>query len=69
MIDEEKFYSVKELSGLSGWSVDTIRRQIYRGYLEAVQLPAKGGKRPRIYRSCRVLGLWWMQFLKKIRVK
>jgi hypothetical protein len=65
MIEDEKWYAVKELSALSGWSVDTIRRLIYAGQLKAVQLPVVGRRRKRIYRSCRVLGRWWRQFLER----
>jgi excisionase family DNA binding protein len=49
----EKMYSVKEVAALLGWSVDTIRRLIYRGHLRAVVLPASG-RRKRIYRSTRI---------------
>jgi hypothetical protein len=65
MIEDEKWYTVKELSARSGWSVDTIRRQIYLGNLKAVQLPVMGRRRKRIYRSCRVLGLEWRRFLER----
>jgi len=68
MIEDEKWYAVKELSALSGWSVDTIRRLIYAGHLEAVQLPVVGRRRKRIYRSCRVLGRWWRRFLERIKL-
>jgi hypothetical protein len=63
MIEDNKWYSVKELSALSGWGVDTIRRLIYRGHLKAIQLPRNGNRRPRIYRCCRILGLWWRRFI------
>jgi excisionase family DNA binding protein len=68
MIEDEKWYVVKELSALSGWSEDTIRRLIYRGHLKAVQLPTNGRRRIRLYRSCRVLGRWWRQFLEHNQV-
>jgi excisionase family DNA binding protein len=68
MIEDEKWYAVKELSALSGWSVDTIRRLIYTGQLRAVQLPVVGRRRRRIYRSCRVLGREWRRFLERNQV-
>ena len=68
MIEDEKWYAVKELSAISGWSVDSIRRRIYRGLLKAVQLPAIGRRRKRIYRSCRVLGRDWRRFLEHNQV-
>ena len=37
-------YSVKEVSAVLGWSVDTIRRLIDKGGLRAVKLPTLGGK-------------------------
>jgi excisionase family DNA binding protein len=64
-IEDNKWYSVKELSHLTGWSVDTIRRLIYRGHLKAVMLPVEGRRRKRIFRSCRILGLWWRQFIER----
>lgn len=65
MIEDNKWYSVKELSHLSGLSVDTIRRLIYRGHLKAVQLPVVGRRRVRIYRCCRVLGREWRLFIER----
>jgi excisionase family DNA binding protein len=49
----EKMYSVKEVAYVTGWSPDTIRRLIYRGYLKATMLP-RSGRRKRIYRSTRI---------------
>jgi hypothetical protein len=62
MIEDNKWYAVKELSLISGWSVDSIRRRIYSRHLKAVQLPALG-RYNRTYRSCRVLGRDWRRFL------
>jgi hypothetical protein len=67
MIEDEKYYAVKELSEISGWSNDTIRRLIYHGHLEAVQIPATGRRRKRVYRSCRVLGRSWRRFTERNR--
>lgn len=50
----EKMFSVKEVSALLGWSVDTIRRLVYRGHLRAIMLPVEGRRRKRIYRSARI---------------
>ena len=49
----EKMYSVKEVAYVTGWSPDTIRRLIYRGFLRATMLP-RSGRRKRIYRSTRI---------------
>lgn len=56
MDSSEKWYSVKEVSGRLGWSVDTIRRLIDRGYMKALVLPQQSGKRKRVYRSARIAG-------------
>ena len=50
----EKMYSVKEVSAITGWSNDTIRRLVYRGHLKATMLPKSSSRRKRIYRSVRI---------------
>jgi hypothetical protein len=65
MIEDEKWYAVKELSLDSGWAVDSIRRRIYSGHLKAVMLPRLGGSRKRVFRSCRVQGREWRRFLEQ----
>jgi excisionase family DNA binding protein len=50
----EKWYSVKEVSGRLGWSVDTIRRLVDRGHMKAIVLPCRSGRRKRVYRSMRI---------------
>ncbi len=50
----EKMYSVKEVSAITGWSNDTIRRLVYRGHLKATMLPKSSSRRRRIYRSVRI---------------
>jgi predicted DNA-binding transcriptional regulator AlpA len=54
MESSEKFLSVKEVSGMLGWSVDTIRRMIQRGFMVAIVLPCKSNRRRRVYRSMRI---------------
>ncbi len=54
MDSSEKYYSVCEVSGLLGWSVDTIRRLVDRGFMEALVIPQKPGHRKRVYRSMRI---------------
>ncbi len=65
IIDPNKYYSVKEVSGVLGWSVDVIRRLVDRGFMEALVLPQTSGKRRRQYRSMRILGL---EILRCIRL-
>ena len=50
----EKYLSVCEVSGLLGWSVDTIRRLVDRGHMKAIMLPCRSGRRKRVYRSMRI---------------
>lgn len=64
----EKMYSVKEVSGITGWSCDTVRRLIYRGDLKAVVLPVRGQRRKRIYRSARISEGEVKRFLDKNRL-
>lgn len=54
MESSEKFLSVKEVSGMLGWSVDTIRRMIQSGFMVAIVLPCKSNRRRRVYRSMRI---------------
>jgi excisionase family DNA binding protein len=54
MDSNEKWLSVKEVSGQLGWSVDTIRRLVHRGTLKALHLPGKSNRRKRIYQSLRI---------------
>ena len=54
MDSNEKYYSVCEVSGILGWSVDTIRRLVDRGYMKALVLPCRSGRRHRVYRSMRI---------------
>jgi hypothetical protein len=41
----EKWLSVKEVSGVLGWSVDTIRRLIDKGHMKAIVLPCNSASR------------------------
>jgi hypothetical protein len=63
--ENERLYSVKEVSYLTGWSCDTIRRLIYRGHLKAVILPIRGERRKREYRSARIPSGEVIAFLKR----
>ena len=55
-IQPEKWYSVKEVAAVLGFSEDTVIRQINRGFLKAFVLPGKSDKRRRVYRCRRVRG-------------
>ncbi len=61
----EKMYSVKEVSAITGWSSDTIRRLVYRGELKAAMLPRQAHRRRRIYRSVRIAENALKDFLQR----
>ena len=54
MDSNEKWYSVKEFSALFGWSGDTVRRLVNRGFIRAIVLPQQSARRRRNYRSLRI---------------
>jgi hypothetical protein len=63
-IQLEKWYSVKEVADILGFSEDTVIRQINRGFLKAFVLPGRSDKRHRIYRSRRVQGAEIIRYIK-----
>lgn len=69
MDSSEKWYSVKEVSGRYGWSVDTIRRQVRRGLLKAIVLPQPSGKRKRQYESMRIAESDLIRWERMLRIK
>lgn len=69
MDSSEKWYSVKEVSGRYGWSVDTIRRQVRRGFLRAIVLPSSSGKRKRQYESMRIAESDLIRWERMLQVK
>lgn len=64
-IQPEKWYSVCEVAGITGWSVDTVRRWVHDGRLPAFVQPHRSSKRKRIFRSLRILGQDLIDFLRK----
>ncbi len=62
-IQPEKWYSVCEVSGITGWSVDTVRRWVYRGLLKAFVQPTMSSRRKRVYRAMRILGRDLLDFM------
>jgi hypothetical protein len=63
-IDPEKWYNVRDTSKFIGCGVDSIRRWIYGGHLQALILPGRGKRRPRIYRSTRIQGREIIRFVE-----
>jgi excisionase family DNA binding protein len=54
MDSNEKWFSVKEVAGMKGVSVDTVRRWIRRGLLKAFRLPVQSNRRKRKYECFRI---------------
>lgn len=63
-VKAEKWYSVKEVSAILGFSEDTVIRQINRGLLKAFVLPGNSSKRRRVYQSRRVQGAELIRYIK-----
>ena len=63
-IQPERWYSVKEVAAILGFSEDTVIRQINRGFLKAFVLPGRSGKRKRIYESRRTQGAEIIRYIK-----
>ncbi len=64
-VSPEKWYSVKEVAGLLGFSRDTVIRQIRRGYLKAFVLPGKSSVRRRPYESRRIKGSEILRYVRE----
>ena len=63
-IQSEKWYSVKEVAAVLGFSEYTVIRQINRKFLKAFVLPGKSDKRVRVYQSRRVQGAEIIRYIK-----
>jgi excisionase family DNA binding protein len=64
-VSPEKWYSVKEVAGLLGFSRDTVVRQIRRGLLKAFVLPGKSSVRQRVYKSRRIQGSEVLRYVRE----
>jgi excisionase family DNA binding protein len=53
-MEQEKWYSVKEVANLLGFGVDTVRRLIRRGLIKALRLPVQSNRRKRKYECFRI---------------
>jgi len=63
-IQAEKWYSVKEVAAVLGFSEDTVIRQVNRRHLKAFVLPGRSDKRVRTYQSRRVQGGEIIRYIK-----
>jgi transposase len=63
-IELERWYSVKEVAAILGFSEDTVIRQINRGFLKAFLLPGRTDKKVRRYHCRRVQGSEIIRYLK-----
>ena len=61
-VDPLKWYRVREVSEILGWSVDTVRRWIYMGKLQAFIRPGQANRRKRVFRSARIKGSELIRF-------
>jgi predicted site-specific integrase-resolvase len=62
-VEPNKWYKIREVAKITGWSVDAVRRWIYSGKLKAFVQPGRSSKRKRVYRAMRVLGKELMRFI------
>ena len=62
-VDPEKWYKIREVAVISGWSVDTIRRWIRKGQLRAFLKPTTSNRRVRTWQGMKVLGSDLLRFL------
>jgi DNA-binding transcriptional MerR regulator len=63
-VETDKWYKVHEVSEILGWSIDAVRRWIYRGLIKAFIQPTTSNRRKRIYRSTRVQGAEIIRFVR-----
>lgn len=63
-IEPSKWYSVKEVAAILGFSEDTIIRQTNRGFLKAFVLPVKYSTRKRKFKSRRIQGAEIILYIK-----
>lgn len=63
-VNPEKWYSVKEVAAILGFSEDTVIRQTNRGLLRAFVLPGSSSRRRRVYQCRRVLGRELIRYIQ-----
>jgi hypothetical protein len=63
-IEKEKWYKVREVAKIVGWSHDRIEDWIDEGALQAFVKDLRSEKRNRIYRGKRVQGCEIIRFIK-----
>ncbi len=64
-VSPEKWYCVKEVSELLGFSRDTVVRQVRKGFLKAFVLPGKSSVRRRVYESRRIQGSEILRYVRE----
>ena len=63
-IEKEKWYRVREVAKILGWSHDAIERWIDAGALQAFVASWQSDRRSRLYRGKRVQGAEIIRFIK-----
>lgn len=61
----EQWYTVRETVKLIGWEVDSIRRFIREGHLQAQVRPGRGNRRVRDYKALRIQGCEIIRFVRE----
>ena len=65
-VKPERWYTVREAVPILGWEVDSIRRFIREGYLEAQKRPGRIGRsRKRDFQAVRIQGCELIRFVKE----
>jgi hypothetical protein len=64
--EKEKWYRVREVAKILGWSHDAIEDWIDQGALQALVKDLRSDKRNRIYRGKRVQGCEIVRFVKAL---
>jgi hypothetical protein len=61
----EQWYTVRDAVKLIGWEVDSIRRFISEGHLQAQLRPGRIGRRKRDYKALRIQGCEIIRFVRE----
>lgn len=64
-VSPERWYCVKEVAGLLGFSRDTVIRQVHKGFLKAFVLPGRSSVRRRVYASRRIQGSELLRYVRE----
>jgi hypothetical protein len=63
-IEPERWYTVREVARILGWSEDAVYDWVHAGLLEAFIKPITSPRRPRIWMGQRIQGCEIIRFVK-----